>query len=68
VVHTVVDCDLRQFERVDAFETPDIETVLPRIGPPLVMGVDTTRRAKEVLGGLRVELIEAEAVRTFGDP
>jgi hypothetical protein len=67
VVYTVVNRHLLYFEGVDALQTPDIETVLPGIGPPLVMRVDAACRAEEVLRGVRVELIGAKAVRTFGD-
>lgn len=63
----VINRHLGDIEWVDAIEAPNVEAVLLGVGPSLVMGVDTARRAKEMLRGVRVELIATKVVQTRGN-
>lgn len=44
-----------------------VEPILLRVGSTLVMRVDATDRAKIVLGGVRVELIDPEDIGALDD-
>jgi hypothetical protein len=56
-----------EVERIDALETADVIPVLQGIRTSLVMGVDATDRAEEVLSCERVELVHLQDVVTTND-
>ena len=58
VVHAIICRHIRNLERIHALKAADIESVLCRIRPALVMGMDTTVRAKVVARRHGVELIQ----------
>jgi hypothetical protein len=61
-----VDCwDISKIKWVDSFKARDIKSKLLRVGAALMMGVNTTNRAKIMFGCHRVELIHAEYVRAL---
>jgi hypothetical protein len=62
VVHAVGDGHLREVEWADAVQAGDVDAVLVRIGPALVVGVDAAARAEEVLGRAGVESIARQGV------
>jgi hypothetical protein len=68
MVDAVVDDHLLHLERIDALQASDVEAEFAGVGAALVMGVDATSRAEEVLRRIRVELIDAKPIRTFEDP
>ena len=63
-----VDCwDISKVKWVDAFKAGDIKSILLRVGAALMMGVNSTIRAKIVFSCHRIELIHAEYVRARCD-
>ena len=68
MVHAVVNRYFFDFKGIDPLQTADVEAVLVRVGPPLMMRVDATCRAEEMLRCIRVELIEAKRIIATRDP
>ena len=61
-----VDCwDISKIKWVDSFKAGNIKSKLLRVGAALMMGVNTTNRAKIMFSYHRVELIHAEYVRAL---
>jgi hypothetical protein len=67
MIYTIAYWNIRNIIRVDALQTPNIESVLVWIGACLVMRVDATVRTEIVLCNPRIELIELKVLSTFED-
>src|SRR5690606_33084821 len=52
---------------VDALQAANIEAVLLRVGPALMVRVDATMTAEVMLGRTGIELVELEMLRAFQD-
>src|SRR3546814_1115072 len=52
---------------IDPLQAADVVSVLLRVGPAPMMGVDATGAAEVVLGSIGVELVEPEMLRTSHD-
>lgn len=63
----VIDWDLVKVEGAYALKTGDIDTVLPRVRTTLVVRVDAAARAKKMLCGVGVELVNAEQFCSLSD-
>jgi len=68
MVRAVENLDLLEVERTDVFQTCHVDAVLLWIGTTLVMGVDATLGAEEVLrsAGWRTQLVYASDVSKGG--
>ena len=64
MVNAVTHGDFIKIEGADPFEAGNIHAELIRIGPALVVRVDTAPGTEIVLRRHRVELIDAEAIFT----
>ena len=67
MIDSVQYWDGSKVTRVDSFEAGDVVSKLLRIGPTLVMRINSANRAKIVLRRNRVELIHGELGGTFCD-
>jgi hypothetical protein len=67
MVHAVVYRNIFNLEWIDTLQATDVETVLFRIRPTSVMGVDATDGAKIVLRRLGIELVKTQDVDAFQD-
>jgi hypothetical protein len=67
MVDAVVGRHPMDIERIDSLKAPDVVAVLLGIRTPLVVGVDAAVGAEIVLGRVRVELVELEAIGSLDD-
>jgi hypothetical protein len=67
VIDAIVGGDVWNVEWIYTLETTYVESILLGVGSTLVMRVDATDRAKIVLGGVRVELIDPEDIGALDD-
>ena len=60
MVGAIVDDNVLEIEGAQSREAGDIDAELVGIGSPLMMGIDTAFRAKEMLGRACVEFVDRQ--------
>ena len=65
---SIMDDELAEIERRNAFEAGSVDPELVGVRAPLVMRVDAADRTEMVFRGIRVEAIRREIVFTLQDP
>ncbi len=67
VINTVKHRHLTEFKWIHPLEATYIETILGRVGSPLMVGVDTAFAAKEMFRNPGVELVDSQVPLAFHD-
>lgn len=67
MINPVENRNRGKIERAYIPEAGDIDAILPRVRPSLMMRIDTASGAKKVFGGFRVELINGQQILPFDD-
>ncbi|KFF50422.1 hypothetical protein GY26_02075 [Gammaproteobacteria bacterium MFB021] len=60
MIDAVIGRNIGDGKRINAFKAAYVITILTRVGAALMMRIDATIRAKIVLSGERVELVQLQ--------